>query len=423
MARPKRVPTWATDATFTSGPEFGLSTRLEPLTGEKAQGYYAQNRPPARKINWTLGSFGDALDFLIDVGLLNFRPIVYDLNNVILNLSSQRGDTTGHAHKSFWGACWLVCGSATAGSVYVIVGNGIAVPLNGIGASPPHWHHGASVTNTSIREVVFNADTMSASNPCVYAYSGVQTIESGTWTKANLPGTYGAGSAHCADSCTTNSGKIVAVGGGGTSALSGTGDLNAWVSSDGVTFTAVSVAQRITFGIDLTRVIVGKNGRLVAWSNASVVNGGGHIYYSDDEGSTWTRRLNVFASGSVNDGCYSAVDDCYYFVHGQTIGTFSDLTSGSELIVQSLASTTLWSIKDLGGVLVFTGVNSGFWYVWLSRDSGVTARIIDRTFDGSRYIAADPALEQLCLVSNSGALGDLHDLPAVSLSLRLSGTY
>lgn len=46
------VPTWATDANYTSGDDVGLSTKVEPTSGEKAEGHFRGKRPPARKINW-----------------------------------------------------------------------------------------------------------------------------------------------------------------------------------------------------------------------------------------------------------------------------------------------------------------------------------------------------------------------------------
>lgn len=46
------VPTWATDTNYTNGADVGLPTKVEPTTGEKAEGHFRGKRPPARKINW-----------------------------------------------------------------------------------------------------------------------------------------------------------------------------------------------------------------------------------------------------------------------------------------------------------------------------------------------------------------------------------
>lgn len=53
------LPTWATDATYTSGLDSGLNTRLAPTTGEKAQGLFRGKKAPARKLNWIIGLLCD----------------------------------------------------------------------------------------------------------------------------------------------------------------------------------------------------------------------------------------------------------------------------------------------------------------------------------------------------------------------------
>lgn len=64
MSRPDKFPDWATDATYSSGPDSGLPTKLEPTSGEKASGYIRGQRPPARKMNWQLGKIGDWVRYL-----------------------------------------------------------------------------------------------------------------------------------------------------------------------------------------------------------------------------------------------------------------------------------------------------------------------------------------------------------------------
>lgn len=56
--RPTAFPDWATDETYSSGPDSGLPTKLEPTSGEKASGYIRGQRPPARKMNWQFGVTG-----------------------------------------------------------------------------------------------------------------------------------------------------------------------------------------------------------------------------------------------------------------------------------------------------------------------------------------------------------------------------
>lgn len=67
MAEPSELPTWASDATYSSGPDIGEATRLEPTSGEKATGFVRATRLPARKMNWTLGMICDWLAHFKDV--------------------------------------------------------------------------------------------------------------------------------------------------------------------------------------------------------------------------------------------------------------------------------------------------------------------------------------------------------------------
>jgi len=53
MAKPPTL-NWSSDATFTSGPESGQTTKLAPSAGYIAQGWVAGNEAPARYMNWAL---------------------------------------------------------------------------------------------------------------------------------------------------------------------------------------------------------------------------------------------------------------------------------------------------------------------------------------------------------------------------------
>lgn len=64
MPRPSALPEWATDPTYTSGPQEGEATRLAPTSGEMAQGFFQGKRPPARKANWLLGLLCDWVKYL-----------------------------------------------------------------------------------------------------------------------------------------------------------------------------------------------------------------------------------------------------------------------------------------------------------------------------------------------------------------------
>jgi hypothetical protein len=58
------LPTWATDALYTSGPDNGQITKIAPLSGEQTQGYFRTGRVPARKLNWLLNKIGAWIDWI-----------------------------------------------------------------------------------------------------------------------------------------------------------------------------------------------------------------------------------------------------------------------------------------------------------------------------------------------------------------------
>lgn len=62
--RPTITPLWATDTTFSDGVEVGLSPRLDPGAGVRAQGIKPRRRWPARWFNFARGIVGDWVDYL-----------------------------------------------------------------------------------------------------------------------------------------------------------------------------------------------------------------------------------------------------------------------------------------------------------------------------------------------------------------------
>lgn len=62
--KPVSVPSWATDANYSSGAESGSSTRLEPPAGNKQQGFLPRIVAPARWWNWLTGSLCDWVAYL-----------------------------------------------------------------------------------------------------------------------------------------------------------------------------------------------------------------------------------------------------------------------------------------------------------------------------------------------------------------------
>jgi len=50
--KPTDLPTWATDATYSSGPESGEDTKIEPSAGFQAEGFKPATYPRPEHFNW-----------------------------------------------------------------------------------------------------------------------------------------------------------------------------------------------------------------------------------------------------------------------------------------------------------------------------------------------------------------------------------
>src|SRR5574343_1509343 len=64
MPRPAQLPTFATDATYDSGPESGLATKVAFTSGEMAQGHRPASAPAAPKLNWWQNLVGQWVTWL-----------------------------------------------------------------------------------------------------------------------------------------------------------------------------------------------------------------------------------------------------------------------------------------------------------------------------------------------------------------------
>lgn len=65
--RPASVPSWATDTNFSSGPESGNATKVEPSGGAKAQGQVPGQPYRAQRVNWLWNLICQWLFYLSDL--------------------------------------------------------------------------------------------------------------------------------------------------------------------------------------------------------------------------------------------------------------------------------------------------------------------------------------------------------------------
>src|ERR1044071_9600420 len=87
---------FATDKNYTSGAVVGTPTKIDPLSGEQAEGLHPSKRPPAQKLNALIASSLNWADYLADMPLMNWgKPQFVDIANNALDLSYTREHTGG----------------------------------------------------------------------------------------------------------------------------------------------------------------------------------------------------------------------------------------------------------------------------------------------------------------------------------------
>lgn len=77
MTRPSVSAAFSTNTNASAGPQTGLSTRLDPGSGLRAEGVYAETRLGARAFNFLLGIVGDW------IGYLDSLASVFDLGGTL----------------------------------------------------------------------------------------------------------------------------------------------------------------------------------------------------------------------------------------------------------------------------------------------------------------------------------------------------
>jgi hypothetical protein len=100
-----RLPTWGTKDTCDTGPDTGLSTRLEPSVADKANGYIADRAIAARVDNWLKGVTLEWLAHLAPIQLKNWTKDV----KAVEGTSIATGYLNPGGIRTFTG--WLLPGS------------------------------------------------------------------------------------------------------------------------------------------------------------------------------------------------------------------------------------------------------------------------------------------------------------------------
>lgn len=149
--RPSFVPTYATDANLTGGPQVGQATRLKPTDALRGQGFYKDRRIAARILSWVLGTIGDWLGFLANVQVANWQLQAVDFLSATTNHSGiawMPGLVPGTgASAGKWIAFASTPTPTTAACFFPCIGNDLPV----IGGPPlDEWHECCTSTSGGI---------------------------------------------------------------------------------------------------------------------------------------------------------------------------------------------------------------------------------------------------------------------------------
>lgn len=368
--RPSTVLTgFATDATYSSGPHTGEPTKVEPITGEKAQGYHPGKRPPAKKFNWLLNKLFEWIDYLADSAYLNwFNPIFQDLAPSSFNNTHLRRDGTAEAfHAPIHGAGWVLLGKNTAAHFW----NGdydYFQDFNTAVGGAPKMSFGCE-TNTG-RLLLFDHTVNGAGSHTSYLRSDVGAL---TFTLKNLGNVTTDGAACDVVRVDDALGRIVVCGGQDAKFV-------VWNSDDaGNTFTKVIVGNRVNVGSNLDRIIVGKDGLLVAWTNDSAINGGNSLWYSEDFGDTWSERATI-GFNNILDAVYLPDEDVYLFLLATSLKRTADPIAGSFTTLTGPGTAAYGAIASFGSaVLVSSTPTANIQAMHMSWDRGDTWRQLWRS--------------------------------------------
>jgi hypothetical protein len=310
MARPTKLPQWATNAGRT----------LEPSLGEKQVGWEVAKKPPARFMNWLQNNTYEWLQYLNDVAIAlstqnwteraNAKNVA--LSGVVHGVHGGSGADTWVAVGALDGADAYILTSIDRGANWIEQANAKNVTLNGVahdgaglfvavGAADgvdayiltstdggATWAERANPKNFTLYDVAYDGSGLfvavgAADGADAYIITSPDGI---VWTERANPKNFTLfGVAH------DQSGLWVAVG-----QRDGT-DGYLITSSDGINWTEQSNPARNAG--DHLYDIVWANGLSLWVAGGAGAAGNNDVIITSPDGSTWTGRLDGNASASV----------------------------------------------------------------------------------------------------------------------------
>jgi hypothetical protein len=283
------IPTYADNANYPAGPNTWNTnpTKRDPSLGERVLGREPGQQLPAQWENWTKNAQGQWLNFLADVGLLNWYPaLTKDTAAAALILSAARAN--GPA-KMFWSQnhqVWIVTGKATNNEFYTAVPDFITATATGLSISDK-----LTFGCEAGEHVLLFTAAIGTGNSRKMARSAANSLTS--FTTITLPSAGGAND-NVQDVIYTSSvspapNRVIAIGGVA-------GEYTTWLSTDdGATFVQITITPGVkptNYLSDLYEDPV--SGRVYAWvSNTTAANGGDKFWYTDDGGSNWSAGASL----------------------------------------------------------------------------------------------------------------------------------
>lgn len=439
MSAPTEHPDFATDTNYTNGPDVGTATKVEPSSGELAEGHIRETAPSPQKMNW-------------------WQNLVGKWNR----WTAQVLDTI---HSATYGN-WIPQTSAAAGQLWACgYGNGVFVAVGAGGeifTSPDGitWtaRTAAGAYTDDFRAVVYGE----SDGRWLIAGDGgeIQTSsdDGATWTARTAAGGF-TGTFHAA---THDGSRFILVGASGEIQTSPTGttwtartadgsyagDFRAVAFGDG-TFVAVgtlgevqtSTDDGVTWTAQTPAAAYSDTWRGAVWSgeNFVIVGAAGEIQ-SSPEGETWTQQTAADANsasynftGITHNGVFTAVSGAgrietskdgvtWKLRPTETASSFNGVASSDDLVVAvSTNASGLGIFTNLGpGILAnsvslldgrvdtieerleaVTTTNDGAYVANLSNISSVSnfrlqALRYDRLWSGSFAIDVDVSLAAVC---------------------------
>lgn len=373
------IPTWSEDGLFPAGsdPWSGTATASPaPSFAERKAGHVPNAQQPAQYENNIKRSAGRWIDFLADVGFMNWgQRLAKDSAAGSLTLSYN--GTSGCGAQNFWSDyhnAWIVCGQNTNGKFFV----GDANLLEPFTIGAVKYAFGVAANNGNL--VLVSGDI-----GATIAYNLIPgTIASGG--PATFPGTSGVSFATSA--MRLASGTLLVVG-----SEDGVNHISVWRSTNsGTTFAKITVATPALFN---NPRIVERAGQILIYDKNRIINQ--PLYVSTDDGQTWALSALPFAMNTVESIWYSSEEDRYtvmgsqdrLWVAGPDL-VFTDRTFVTGGLV--LGATDPQAIGVSGSaILLFTDDGANRRRIFMSWDLGLHWRQIGRsTYPGAPRIAVNP---------------------------------